>query len=146
MALTKGWLFLPYVDGVGGGSEMQFPVKDFQVDEKDKGVLITDYPNYGTYGFSTEILKRTIKIRRVMISSKADFDLFLSTLKTLQSTAYNMRYMTKSTGEWWKFDGTNQTCPVLVVDKKGLKKSTYGDDQHYECSMLLLKQAGALTT
>lgn len=146
MALTKGWLYLPYVDGVGGGSEMQVPVKDFRYDVKDKP-MFTDYSSDGHYGFSTKVYQRIVKIKHLMFDNKTDYDLFKATLDTLQAgAAYNLRYKVKSTGEWEKFDGVNQTMPVLFVNQKGLGKSTFGDDQHYEIKMLTLRQAGALTT
>lgn len=146
MALTKGWLYLPYVDGVGGGSEMQVPVKDCKCDLKDTGAKFIDYSGDGHYGFSSRVYKRMIKVRTIMFNNKADYDTFRATLHTLQTTAYNMRYKVKSTGLWEKWDGINSTIPVLYLDMKSMGKAAHGDDQNFEIKLLILRQAGAITT
>lgn len=142
MALIKGWLYLDY----GGGNQMQIPIRDWEIDKDNKPTFI-DYPNDGHYGFALKIYKRTVKIKGCMINNKTDWDLFLLTLDTIQATPYNMRIKIKGTPEtWYKFDGVNQTMPVLSDKERGAKKAAGGDDQHYIMKQLMLRQAGVLST
>jgi len=144
MALDEGWLFIPYVDGVGGGSEMQVPVEKITVDVKDKG-FFADYASDGHYGFSTLTVQRTVKVRKLKFANKTDYDSFLSTLDTLQAAgAFDIREKVASSASWRKWNGTNLTMPCLYINKKGEGKVVGGDQQRWEIGMLILRQAGAL--
>ena len=139
MALTKGWFYMDY-----GTGNYQVPIKDWKVDKKDKG-FFSDFSSDGHFGFSTRTYKRMLKIKGLMFDNKTDYDLFLSALDTLQAAgAFDCRIKVKSDNTWYKFNGVNYTMPVLFVDSKGEGKSAFGDDQHYEIQMLMLRQAGAL--
>ena len=80
MALDEGWLYIPYVDGLGSGNEMQVLVEKVLVDNRDKPYF-SDYAGDGHHGFSSKIYKRTIKIRKLKFKNKTDYDTFLNILE-----------------------------------------------------------------
>ena len=147
MALDKGWVFFAYEDGEGGGNEFQVQCEGWDYDDSDKGAKVIITPNRGRFGYTINKRDRVLKIYNLFVRNYADWNLLKIALKALEDTGtvINIRIQVKTTGEFEKWDGTNQTIPVIIFNRKGHKKPYRGDAQFYRIGMVMCKQAGVLT-
>lgn len=134
MGLTTGWLELD-----DGDKLVEFEVweEDIKMDlEMEIERTISD----GLISFDLQAIERVIKVKNLHFSSKADMEEFIALMKTLNSnnptSGWKLEINTKSTNDYFKFDGSTAYMNVLCARIQGIKKISPGDQQYYQINQV----------
>ncbi len=142
------WIKITY-----GSDTLYIHCEDWSYDNKDPSPIIIDYPNFGHYGKTLKAETVTINLTNAYVTNKTDWETLKTQLKAIRnsSTQATLQIRVSTDGAttptygYEKYDGTNTTMPVLIVDMKGFTKRYRGNTTQYLIKKITLRQIGALT-
>ena len=144
-----------YLDGEGwiriywnsNGNYIDLHCEEWSYSKSDPSAFVIDTPNRGHFGFSLNSEKVSIKLKNVWVDTEAKWNILKLRLEEAEDTGdAKVRIQISSTPTYELFNGATgkDVMPILIKNKKGMKKVYGGDTTFYIIGGITLIQMGVL--
>ena len=140
MALDKGYFYIER----GEGTEIQLQMEKWQLMIRYEPI-IEDLPDEGYISITLKIVNRMIVLRNIYFRTKADAELFLDRINTLNAAGGMTCELRVSSdalpGSLFNFKSGKTAIEMFCLDISPLEKIAYGDGQIYRVGILKFRQS-----